>query len=258
MTSTTTAKSQVMAVCSTCDTSDGRPSMSHNDGVGAVASVGEAMTGSPPIVGCCVPSPNRRYNVSQSAALLVCEGVMTEMGPLQVDHVIRDTAAAPWNQQSVGVPEVSLAQWEQVRFTACNRKWIVGCQIKGSVLYIHRVVRGSPIGDDVILKCRDFSWGFELQFTPLGRDVVMLCGLGETTNAPWVFVDLWESFNKKELVVTSKILYRTNWPLVATGATWLPDGLACILQSYHTTIADGEKASFILFFITLFCAQVNM
>ncbi|KAH3723228.1 hypothetical protein Pelo_18067 [Pelomyxa schiedti] len=162
-------------------------------------------------------------------------------GPAAGDHVIRDTAAAPWNQQSVSVPEVSLAQWEQVRFTACNRKWIVGCQIKGSVLYIHRVVRGSPVGDDVILKCRDFSWGFEPQFTPLGGDVVMLRGLGETMNAPRVFVDLWESFNKKELVVTSKILYRTNWPLVATGVTWLPDGSACILQSYHTAIADGEK-----------------
>ncbi|KAH3758666.1 Vacuolar protein sorting-associated protein 9A [Pelomyxa schiedti] len=151
------------------------------------------------------------------------------------EHIIRDTAAGgeARNPECRCLPETeaSLAQWEQVRFTTCNRKWIVGCHVKGSALFIRRVVSGSPFGDDVILKASEFSRGFVPQFTPLGNDVVMLRELGEHSSAALVFVDLWESFNKKDLVVTSKIVCRTNWPMVDTGITWLPDGSLCILKT---------------------------
>ncbi|KAH3731749.1 hypothetical protein Pelo_17420 [Pelomyxa schiedti] len=141
----------------------------------------------------------------------------------------QDTTAEAWDQGCL--PESScLAEWGQRRQVLCNRRWIIGCNAEGSLLYMRRVVGGSPVGADVQVEGRNLMCRV-IQFTPLGDDVVMLREPGyEQHNVVMEFVDLGESFNKKELVVLFKIECGRKWPLVTKGITWLPDGSPCILK----------------------------
>ncbi|KAH3745768.1 hypothetical protein Pelo_12849 [Pelomyxa schiedti] len=152
--------------------------------------------------------------IGDNRVLVVAINRLPGCNELTKQHFVRDTTA-PWNQECL--PEPSLTQWEPVRFTKCNRKWIVGCNDGESVIFIHRV-------------CSHTRGSIVPEFTPLGDDVIMLHETDEYSNTTVEFVDVRESFEKKELVVTSKFECGTKWPLFEIGITWMPDGSPCILQ----------------------------
>ncbi|KAH3731747.1 hypothetical protein Pelo_17418 [Pelomyxa schiedti] len=147
------------------------------------------------------------------------------------EHMIRDTTA-PWSPECC-LPEASLAQ---IGPTRCNWKWIVGCDYHHS-MYIHKVVHGSPVGADVTVMCRGSVRGVVPMFTPLGDDIVQFRETHGEDDGDYnscsvvVFVDLEATFNKKDLVVISKIDCGPNWALPPAGITWMPDSSPCILRS---------------------------
>ncbi|KAH3764901.1 hypothetical protein Pelo_3233 [Pelomyxa schiedti] len=166
-----------------------------------------------------------------------------------MQYTVRDTAALDESHLLVGD---SMEAWESISHVQCGKKWMIGRLTGGAYLYIHRVARGSPVGSDVVVSCKDFKSALLPRFTGLGDDVVMYLEGHRNGNDVLVFADLEESFEKKQLVARAKINCHTKWPAETSGITFMPDGSACIivesmkrLQSV-CSIVDPSKGNFVV------------